>query len=135
MSSSRPQATSAGSTHTGTECSVLAWRTPASTPGQSVARLEGGFDEQGRFHHVPFGDLARMAQTFRRRVLALFLQRGLIERHRAEGLLCWKNSGFSLDYANWNQQRAAAYSTDLMKREGCLQPLFPAETLKAAPTG
>ena len=59
--------------------------------------LEGGFDEQGRFHHVPFGDLARMAQAFRKRVLALFLQRGLIERDRAEGLLCWKNSGFSLD--------------------------------------
>ena len=59
--------------------------------------LEGGFDQQGRFHHVPFGDLARMAQAFRRRLLALFLQRGLIERDRAEGLLCWKNSGFSLD--------------------------------------
>jgi hypothetical protein len=59
--------------------------------------MEGGFDEQGRFHHVPFGDLTRMAQAFRRRVLALFLQHGLIERHRAEGLLCWKHSGFSVD--------------------------------------
>ena len=31
-------------------------------------------------NNVPFGDLTPMAQTFRRQVLALFLERGLIER-------------------------------------------------------
>ncbi len=59
--------------------------------------VESGFDGQGRFHHVPFGHFTRVAQAFRRRVLALFLQRGLIERERAEGMLCWKNCGFSVD--------------------------------------
>jgi hypothetical protein len=30
-------------------------------------------------------------------VLALFVQQGLMEGDRAEALLCWKNSGFSVD--------------------------------------
>jgi len=38
-----------------------------------------------------------MSQAFRQRVLALFLDLGLIQRDRAEGLLCWRRSGFSVD--------------------------------------
>jgi hypothetical protein len=59
--------------------------------------LEGGFDLDGRFLHIPFGNLEKMAQAFRQRVLALLLDRGLIDRDRAEGLLCWRRSGFSVD--------------------------------------
>jgi hypothetical protein len=38
-----------------------------------------------------------MAKAFRQRVLAVFLDLGLIEHDRAEGLLCWRRSGFSVD--------------------------------------
>ena len=59
--------------------------------------LEGGFDEQGRFCHIPFGNLQHMAEVFRRRVIALFLERKLIDRPRAASMLSWRHSGFSLD--------------------------------------
>jgi len=59
--------------------------------------LEGGFDRQGRFCHIPFGNLQHMEQVFRRRVIALFLQRKFIDRSRAASLLAWQHSGFSLD--------------------------------------
>ncbi|MGA2381020.1 MAG: transposase [Spirochaetia bacterium] len=59
--------------------------------------LEGGFDHDGRFLHIPFGNLEKMAQAFRQRVLALFLDLGLLPRDRAESLLCWRRSGFSVD--------------------------------------
>ena len=49
--------------------------------------LEGGFDAQGRFCHIPFGTLQHMCQVFRRRVIALFLERKLIDRSRAASLL------------------------------------------------
>ena len=61
------------------------------------ALSEGGFDEQGRFFHIPFGNLQRMAEVFRRRVIALFLERRLIDRSRAASMLSWHHSGFSLD--------------------------------------
>ena len=59
--------------------------------------LEDGFDEQGRFCHIPFGNLQRMAEVFRRRVIALSLERKLIDRSRAASMLSWRHSGFSLD--------------------------------------
>jgi hypothetical protein len=59
--------------------------------------LEGGFDEQGRFCHIPLGNLQNMCQVFRRRVIALFLDRKLIDRSRAASMLSWHHSGFSLD--------------------------------------
>ena len=52
-----------------------------------VIFLEGGFDLDGRFLHIPFGNLEKMAQAFRQCVLGLFLELGLIDRDRAEGLL------------------------------------------------
>ena len=59
--------------------------------------LEGGSDLDGSFLHIPFGNLEKMAQAFRQRVLALFLELGLMDRDHAEGLLCWRRSGFSID--------------------------------------
>jgi hypothetical protein len=80
---------------------VLAYRSSGDVcrfdPHSHGVFLEGGFDGQGRFHHVPFGDFTRMARALRRRLLALFVERGLIDRDCAEGLLCWKRSGFSVD--------------------------------------
>ena len=44
--------------------------------------LEGGFDAAGRFIFIPLGDLARMTQYLRRRVLKWFLDKRLISRCR-----------------------------------------------------
>jgi len=49
---------------------------------------EGGFDQQGRFLHISFGNLEKMTQASRQRVLACFLDLALIEGNRAESLLC-----------------------------------------------
>ncbi|GAH65193.1 unnamed protein product, partial [marine sediment metagenome] len=40
-------------------------------------QLEGGFDEQGRFIHVPLGDLSQMSEYFRRVIINFFLQKKL----------------------------------------------------------
>ena len=61
--------------------------------------LEGGFDAAGRFIFIPLGDLARMTQYLRRRVLKLFLDKRLISRSFAENLLRWRHSGFSIDHS------------------------------------
>jgi len=36
-------------------------------------------------------------------LIGLFLKLGLITEQFAETLLCWRHSGFSVDYANWNR--------------------------------
>ena len=58
--------------------------------------LCGGFDAHRRFCHIPFGNLQRMAEVFRCRVIALFLERKLIARSRAASMLSWHHSEFSL---------------------------------------
>jgi len=40
--------------------------------------LEGGFDEQGRFIHVPLGDLSQTSEYFRRMIIDFFLRKKLI---------------------------------------------------------
>jgi hypothetical protein len=65
--------------------------------------LEGGFDSAGQFYYLPIHDTARMAECLRRRTIGLFLKLGLIAQQFAQTLLCWKHSGFSVDYANWNR--------------------------------
>ena len=40
--------------------------------------LEGGFDDEGNFIYIPFSDLKKMTEYFRRRVISLFLKNGLI---------------------------------------------------------
>jgi hypothetical protein len=59
--------------------------------------LEGGFDRQGRFVHVPTLDLARLARYFRAAMVAFFLQRSLISERLARSMLEWTHSGFSVD--------------------------------------
>ncbi|MCJ7798052.1 MAG: transposase, partial [Thermoleophilia bacterium] len=57
--------------------------------------LEGGFDERGRFVHIPLGDIQRMSEYFRRVVIRLFLKKELLNSHLATSLVNWKHSGFS----------------------------------------
>jgi hypothetical protein len=59
--------------------------------------LEGGFDREGRFVHVPTVDLAKMSACFRQRVIAFFLERKLLNERLAKNMLEWAHSGFSLD--------------------------------------
>ena len=59
--------------------------------------LEGGFDRQGRFVHLPAMDLARMSSCFRQRVIAFFLCRKLLNERLAKSMIQWTHSGFSVD--------------------------------------
>jgi hypothetical protein len=59
--------------------------------------LEGGFDQEDRFLHVPTVDLAKMSACFRQRVIAFFLERKLLNERLAKNMLEWTHSGFSVD--------------------------------------
>jgi len=59
--------------------------------------LEGGFDEAGRFVHVPLSGLEQMTEVFRRRLIWLLVDKELLAEDFAQSLLSWKNSGFSID--------------------------------------
>jgi len=59
--------------------------------------LEGGIDEAGSFYHIPIKDTASLTEVFRRRVIKLFVDRGLLDRRFALKILSWKHSGFSVD--------------------------------------
>jgi hypothetical protein len=59
--------------------------------------LEGGFEREGRFVHVPSLDLIKLSQYFRTSVVAFFLKRTLINQRLARNMLDWTHSGFSVD--------------------------------------
>jgi hypothetical protein len=59
--------------------------------------LEGGIDEAGSFHHIPIRDTSLLTEVFRRQVLKLFVDRGLLDHRFALKILSWKHSGFSVD--------------------------------------
>ncbi len=61
--------------------------------------LEGGFDEAGRFVHIPFGNVQRMSEYFRRVIIKFFLKKKLISAELATKLINWRHSGFSVDNA------------------------------------
>jgi hypothetical protein len=61
--------------------------------------LEGGFDERGKFVHIPLGDIQRMSEYFRRVVIRFFLKKELINAHLATSLINWKHSGFSVNHS------------------------------------
>jgi len=59
--------------------------------------LEGGIDETGSCHHIPIKDTSNLTEVFRRRVIKLFVDKGMLDRGFALNLLSWKHSGFSVD--------------------------------------
>jgi hypothetical protein len=65
--------------------------------------LEGDFTPDGQFLFLPIHDTWKLTEAFRHAMMKLFLSKGLITEEFASTLLCWKNSGFSVDYANWNR--------------------------------
>ena len=59
--------------------------------------LDGGFDEDMDVNYIPFSDMKKMTESFRRKVITLFLKNDLINEDFARNLLSWKNPGFSID--------------------------------------
>ena len=59
--------------------------------------LEDGFDELGTFYYIPFSGLDSMIEVFRRRVIGMLMNRGLLKEDFAKNLLSWRHSGFSID--------------------------------------
>ena len=59
--------------------------------------LEGGFDANGRFVHIPRLDLSRLSQYFRASMVDFFFKRQLINQRLARNMLQWDHSGFSVD--------------------------------------
>jgi len=84
--------------HTGM---VLAYQTSGAfvrfNPHWHAIVVEGGFDEAGRFVHIPLGNLKRMSEYFRRVIIKFFLKKKLINANLATSLINWKHSGFSFN--------------------------------------
>jgi hypothetical protein len=80
---------------------VLAYQTSGEflrwNPHFHCLVLEGGFDENGRFVHIPLGNLNRMSEYFRRVIIKFFLKKELISAKIATSLINWRHSGFSID--------------------------------------
>jgi hypothetical protein len=82
---------------------VLAYQTSGEflrwNPHYHCIVLEGGFDDRGKFVHIPLGDIQKMSEYFRRVVIRFFLKKELINAHLATSLINWKHSGFSVDHS------------------------------------
>ena len=61
--------------------------------------LEGGFDHRDQFFFIPIGANEALTEIWRNRVVALFLDKGLLNPQFARTLLSWAHSGFSIDGA------------------------------------
>lgn len=59
--------------------------------------VEGGFDEDGTFIPVPLSGLDQMTEVFRRRLIWLLVEKGLLSEEFARDLLSWRNSGFGYE--------------------------------------
>ena len=59
--------------------------------------MEGCFDEQGKFHHIPIKNIKPMTEYFRKRVIHYLFKTERINHDMARNLLSWKHSGFSID--------------------------------------
>ncbi len=59
--------------------------------------LEGGFDRCDRFFFIPLGANEALVEIWRCKVVALFLDKGLLNPSFAQTLLKWRHSGFSIE--------------------------------------
>jgi hypothetical protein len=59
--------------------------------------LEGGFDRHYCFFFIPLGATAALTEIWRRSVVALFLDNGLLNPDFARKILGWEHSGFSIE--------------------------------------
>jgi len=66
-------------------------------PHWHVLALEGGFTNYDRFVYLPIGADEGMLRVWQATMLALFLQKKLIDQTRVNILKGWKHSGFSIE--------------------------------------
>ena len=59
--------------------------------------LEGGFDRHDTFFCIPLGATAALIEIWRRSVVALFLEKGLLNPDFARKILGWQHAGFSIE--------------------------------------
>jgi hypothetical protein len=59
--------------------------------------LEGGIDNDGRFHSIPIKDTKNLTELFRRRLIRYFVGKKLLNEKFASILLSWKHAEFSAD--------------------------------------
>jgi hypothetical protein len=59
--------------------------------------MEGGIDEQGKFHHVPTVDLTSLCEVFRQAVMRLFKRLDLLQEKFFRNMLSWVHSGFTVE--------------------------------------
>jgi hypothetical protein len=59
--------------------------------------LEGGFDRHDTFFYIPLGATAALIEIWRHSVVALFLEKGLLNPDFARKILGWQHSGFSIE--------------------------------------
>jgi hypothetical protein len=64
-------------------------------PKGAAIVLEGGFDRHDTFFYIPLGATAALTEIWRRSVVALFLEKGLLNPDFARKILAWQHSGFS----------------------------------------
>lgn len=57
------------------------------------------FNREGVFTPLQLPPAGVAEELFRRRVIRLLVRRGRLEDDAAEGLLCWRHSGFSVHHA------------------------------------
>jgi len=77
--------------------------------------MEGGLDAQGNFYYLPIKDTAKLCELFRRKVVQYFINNRLLDEKRANMILSWINSGFSVDNS------VQIFSTDDKARENVSQ--------------
>ena len=93
--------------------------------------LEGGFDRHDRFFFIPLGASEALSEIWRRRavqwpaqgVVALFLQKGLLNPDFARKLLGWEHSGFSIESGTriWDQDSREALCQYIVRAPFSLQ--------------
>ena len=59
--------------------------------------LEGGFDQFDRFYFIPIGTSEKLLELWRRRVVAFFVNKNLLNTDMAASMLGWHHSGFSVE--------------------------------------
>ena len=67
---------------------------------QGVARIRCpscGFDRHDTFFFIPLGATAALIEIWRRSVVALFLEKGLLNPDFARKILAWQHAGFSIE--------------------------------------
>jgi len=84
--------------------------------------LEGGFDRYDRFFFIPLGANEALAEIWRCKVVALFLDKGLLNPNFAQTLLKWRHSGFSIDSGTriYDEDARRSLSQGILQGQGAL---------------